>query len=88
MGSESNPGQSRDTSDALAGVSDALARIASSTEGCVIGLGVLARASMGTPAAQLASDLAEELRGVVSTTRFVGVALGLLSEGPPRRSTC
>lgn len=72
----------------LADVADALTRIASTSETCVVGLVVLARASSGTLAADVAEDLVEELRGVVSTTRFVGSALGVLPEDPPRRPTC
>lgn len=63
-------------------------RLAAASEASAVGLGVLSLTSVGSPVGQLTSDLAEELRGVVSTARFVGSALGLRDVAPVRRATC
>jgi hypothetical protein len=69
-------------------LADVVARLAAASDASAVGLGVLARTAPASAEGQLASDLAEELRGVVSTARFVGHALGLPDGGPARRATC
>ncbi len=71
-----------------ADLGDLLSRVATTSEACVVGLAVLARHGKDAPIATLAADLAEELRGVASTVRFVASALGLGEDVHVRRSTC
>lgn len=64
-----------------------LERVAQAADATIAGLSVLARHAASGPLGALAGDVTEEMRGVVSTVRFVEGALG----GEPqatRRSTC
>jgi hypothetical protein len=69
-------------------LADVVTRLTAASEASAVGLGVLARTAPASAGGQLAFDLAEELRGVVSTARFVGRALGLPDGAPARRATC
>lgn len=74
----------------VAALGEVLSRVAIAAEATIVGLAVLARHARDREAgaAKLAEELGEELRGVASTARFVGEALGLPLVAPARRSTC
>lgn len=69
-------------------LAELVARVSAAAETSIVGLGVLARCAPDSAEGRLAADLAEELRGVFSTARFVGNALGIAESPTARRSTC